>query len=158
MNDLLIAARFWVKVNVGRPGVCWPWQDKSRNENGYGIFRPSKDSGVIKAHRFAWEYANGPAGEHVVIRHTCDNPPCCNPAHLLSGSQAENVADMHERGRRKYETRITAERLEEILNRISRGETQKSIAADLGISQPYISMLASQKRGVTPRKVNAHGK
>lgn len=150
--DVMVLARFWSKVDVGRPGICWPWQEKSRNEHGYGIFRPSKDSGAVKAHRYAWSLANGPINPGVVIRHSCDNPPCCNPAHLSAGSQADNVRDMHERGRRKYETRTSPSGLAEILDRIRRGETQQSIADDLGFSQSYISMLASHDRGVTLRK------
>ena len=34
-----------------------------------------------------------------VVRHTCDNARCINPAHLLSGTQKDNVADMYSRGR-----------------------------------------------------------
>lgn len=35
----------------------------------------------------------------VIIRHKCDNPGCCNPEHLESGTQKDNVADMFSRGR-----------------------------------------------------------
>jgi hypothetical protein len=52
-------------------------------------------------HRLAWAKVNGPIPPGVKIRHTCDNPPCINPAHLLAGSQADNVADMDARGRRQ---------------------------------------------------------
>lgn len=35
----------------------------------------------------------------LVVRHTCDNPRCINPEHLLIGTQKDNVADCKERGR-----------------------------------------------------------
>lgn len=34
-----------------------------------------------------------------VVRHTCDNPRCINPTHLLSSTQKDNVRDMRDRGR-----------------------------------------------------------
>lgn len=35
----------------------------------------------------------------VVVMHTCDNRLCCNPEHLRSGSNDENMADMAAKGR-----------------------------------------------------------
>jgi len=31
--------------------------------------------------------------------HRCDNPPCCNPAHLYVGTRKQNIADAVERKR-----------------------------------------------------------
>ncbi|MFB9187253.1 HNH endonuclease signature motif containing protein [Dactylosporangium sucinum] len=60
-------------------------------------------SGKVKlllAHRVAWEVANGqPIPDGLQVLHSCDNPPCCNPAHLSIGTQAENMQQMVARGR-----------------------------------------------------------
>ena len=37
--------------------------------------------------------------EGLCVLHKCDNPPCCRPEHLYSGTQADNVADRVNRGR-----------------------------------------------------------
>jgi hypothetical protein len=52
------------------------------------------------AHRSAFECASGECiAEGLVVRHRCDTPPCCNPDHLISGTQADNVMDSVSRGR-----------------------------------------------------------
>lgn len=34
-----------------------------------------------------------------VARHTCDNPPCCNPLHIIDGDTRANALDASDRGR-----------------------------------------------------------
>lgn len=95
-----LADRLRAGVDVGTPDECWEWT-KARHPQGHGQLASGiRPRHIVYAHRVAWELANGRAlkrGE--VVRHRCDNPPCCNPAHLLVGTQADNVADMIERGR-----------------------------------------------------------
>jgi hypothetical protein len=99
------AAAFWARVDMsGGPDACWPF-DACKGENIYGQLHWRDEGGerYEKAHRRAFELANGrlPKGRGRgcdLIRHTCDFKPCCNPAHLIDGSQLQNVHDAMERG------------------------------------------------------------
>jgi len=55
------------------------------------------------AHRVAFTFHHGREPQKYVL-HSCDNPGCCNPAHLREGTQLENMRDMNERGRRIIRT------------------------------------------------------
>ena len=91
-------ARFWSQVAVGDdPSTCWEWIGEAFPGGLYGRF--SAQGKGLRSHRVAYEMANGPLKEGEVVRHVCDNPPCCNPAHLRAGTVRDNVRDMYERGR-----------------------------------------------------------
>ena len=87
---------FWTHVEQATPDECWPWQGR-RDRHGYGV-APS-GSPERSAHRTAYRLVHGPIPDGLQVRHRCDNPPCCNPEHLLLGSQADNMADRSQRGR-----------------------------------------------------------
>ena len=89
------ADRFWPKIDrSGGPSACWPWIG-ARNRRGYG--RISVGGKNQLAHRVAYSLVVG-TPEGTMILHSCDNPPCCNPAHLRSGTAGDNTDD--------YRTRI----------------------------------------------------
>src|SRR5688500_10485353 len=81
------------------PRDCWEWNGK-RNDHGYGIFN-SKRLGLedARAHRVMYEHFVGATPSGLMLRHSCDNPPCVNPEHLQPGSAAESMRDMVERRR-----------------------------------------------------------
>lgn len=92
-----LPTRFWAKVERKSDAECWPFLG-ARNQAGYGIMRPFGRRKVA-AHRVAWQLANGPLPKGAILRHSCDNPSCVNPSHLVVGTHADNVADRVRRGR-----------------------------------------------------------
>jgi hypothetical protein len=99
--DVCTIARLWSKIDRRGPSECWEWTGAV----GSGRHGRVKIGGkLMLPHRVVYETEVGPLPETddyhgTVIRHACDNPRCCNPAHLVPGSQRENVEDMKSRGR-----------------------------------------------------------
>ena len=90
-------AKFWAKVDrSGGPDACWPYS--AAKPGGYGLTAAGGAmTGSNAAHVVAFTLAMGlpkAPNREVVLRHLCDNKPCCNPAHLLPGAQSENVRDV----------------------------------------------------------------
>jgi hypothetical protein len=81
-------------------GTCLEYN--GARSHGYGSIRVVVGAGVyrsLQVHKLIYETHFGPVPEGLVVRHTCDNPPCCNPEHLLIGTHKDNTNDMIERGR-----------------------------------------------------------
>lgn len=93
-----VAADFWERT-LEAPGGCWEWQDE-RTPEGYGRWKAGERlAGTRVASRVAYVLAKGEIPEGFSVLHSCDNPPCCNPAHLFVGTQGDNRADMLAKGR-----------------------------------------------------------
>ena len=107
-----LSVRFWARVDRRGESECWPWLG-SITDRGYGRLKLTHKA--IQAHRLSYQLANGVSlDSSVVVRHSCDNPACVNPSHLLTGTYADNRADCVARGRvakgvRHGKSRLTAE-------------------------------------------------
>jgi hypothetical protein len=149
-----IVARFQSKIHKGSPTECWPWTAGKYKHFGYGQFNAGRDSkgrqDTRYAHRVAFQIATGIDPQFAVVMHSCDNPPCCNPAHLSLGTQADNVHDAARKGRytgpRQRSQRLTDAQIADI--RDSK-ETLAVVARRHGCSIPYASFV---RRGLR-RKV-----
>lgn len=88
-----------------------------------GYLRHRYQGGMDLAHRVSYKENKGPIPEGMIVRHTCDNPPCINPDHLVLGTHQDNMNDMVERGRQvceKGEAHFNAELTEEAVRDILR--------------------------------------
>jgi HNH endonuclease len=97
-----IDERFWRKIHiVDDPDSCWPFIGSNRNKpnENYGNF--GIGGKTYLAHRVAFALASGISLDELpeAVRHTCDNPPCCRPAHLIAGTQLDNIEDRVRRNR-----------------------------------------------------------
>lgn len=114
-----LAARFWSKVDIKSASECWPWIGDF-GTRGYGQINVDGDN--VGAHRIAFWLATGESINGFVVRHyVCDNPPCCNPAHLKRGTQQDNVEDAQRKGRHAHgescgRSKLTAAQALAILN------------------------------------------
>jgi hypothetical protein len=93
--------RFWKFVE--KSDNCWVWIGARHSTLGYGIFGlGGRGAGVVRAHRLSYCWANRVSLESIeglMVRHSCDNPSCVSPAHLLLGVCQDNADDASERER-----------------------------------------------------------
>lgn len=75
---------------------CFNWQ-KYRNPAGYGQLTIGSKGWLV--HRYVYTQLYGRIPDGLVIMHSCDNPACCNPRHLLLGTHGQNVRDKEAKGR-----------------------------------------------------------
>ena len=99
-------ARFWSKVDRCGPDECWLWLAAVRREDeGYGAFYFNKKQ--QPASRIAWILTFGQIADSTTeVCHTCDNPRCCNPAHLFLGTRQQNNDDKVAKGRHAFGERV----------------------------------------------------
>lgn len=140
------SAKFdWAKVKTLGPDECWPWTG-SVNRWGYGDC--THDGRRLNASRAAYLVTFGAIASGLVVCHKCDNPVCCNPAHLFAATQAENLADCRGKGRARYRTgathhRATAKMTDDMVREARRlyasGVSQSEIWRRWGVHSSVIS-------------------
>lgn len=136
---------------------------QSGNAKGYGNgYRNGKYHGL---HRLALADSLRIDIEELrgeVVMHTCDNPRCVNPAHLMRGTQADNMQDCVDKGRHvsglvgvrhtnyhsgetNSNAKLTWEIVREMRSLWSQGGKQTHIAKRFGVRQTDVSRIVNNK-------------
>lgn len=137
-----------IDMNPIPPSTCWLWK-RSVSNKGIPYFNIGGKS--IIAYRLVywiakdnnWDINNS----REVIRHGCtdtmgnpvDNPLCCRPEHLTTGTQEDNMMDMMLRGRRG----LTREAVRDILDL---GSEEKK--REMGLTHDEIGRLVGSKYNI----------
>lgn len=134
--------RFWALVDQRGQSECWPWLGH-RRQNGYGWFNLNGRS--TNASRAAYILTKGPLTSTQFVCHSCDNPSCCNPAHLWVGSAAENNRDRDLKGRGRHG--VTPKGEAHPSSRLSLAQVLEAYESSLPAS------VFAAKWGVTPQAI-----
>lgn len=145
-----LAPRFWSHVDKsGGDEACWPWNGGKRGQMRYGSFKVASYTSVM-AHRVAYALTTGKDPGNMVVCHSCDNPPCCNPKHLWLGTIADNNADKLTKGRAKNgnqsgenngAAKLSKAQVGIIKGLFITGLNNKQIAAKYGVTHQAISKI-----------------
>lgn len=137
------------RIEIRGEDECWPWIGGIFLKDGYG--RISWDHTGLNAHRVAYEIHVGPVPDGFVVRHTCDNPICCNyKKHLIPGTVKQNSEDAVERGLYPHgvlhpNSKLTAEQVRLILLMSFEIITYKAVADLLNCNECTVASIFKRK-------------
>lgn len=148
--------RFLARLNLQGPtpthapalGPCHEWTG-ARVGKGYGRIRMHGKS--VQTHVYGWTRIHGPVSPGQFVCHRCDNPSCCNPAHLYVGSLQDNARDAKERGlvprgSQKWNVKLTEWDVRDIREMYPEcGLSQREIAEGYGVSTGAIAGVCRRK-------------
>ena len=98
-----------------------------------------------KAHRIAYESANGPIPDGQQIRHMCHNPSCVNPEHLKAGTQTDNSRDMVAVGNQRHQ-KLRKDEVSEIRRIFAEGGVSYAqLASQYGVTSGNIGLIIRNK-------------
>lgn len=134
-------------ANVRGADECWEWR-RMTDRKGYGRIRWGGRQ--RPAHRLMYEITFGEAPPALQVRHKCDNPPCINPSHLLTGTNQDNVDDKVERQRQNKgeqipSAKLKAEDVPVIFQLYAQGVSGQEIGKRMGVGGGAIMRVLQRK-------------
>lgn len=118
---------------------CWNCTSHFLDKDGYPQVKRDGNKGRLS--RYMYEQHKGAIPNGFQVRHTCDNPTCINPDHLLVGTHVDNVRDKVERGRcsageRHGNAKLTEDAVRRIRN--NPGISLTAFATEFGVAKQTV--------------------
>lgn len=139
---------FWEKIFFPIDSYgCWMWIGTTGTDR-YGVFvinrKPHRSS------RLMWEIRYGEIPSGFCVCHACDNPRCCNPAHLFLGTQGDNIKDKVDKKRQAMgessgRAILTESDVIEIFRLRHIGLTHKEISKVFDIDRSHVGDILHSK-------------
>lgn len=136
---------FHNKVDINLVSGCWVWiggKSRTTRKAGNEYYGYMKFMGKLQsAHRASWKLHYGEIPIGLNVCHKCDNTSCCNPEHLLLGTDQDNVQDKIKKGRanlprgsRHHRSKLTEGNVREIRELLKSGIGQTEISKKYKVS------------------------
>jgi hypothetical protein len=153
METTMSPEQFWEMVDKSSgPDACWPWMGRKRRKyrkcgaevDTYGVLRLGGHE--TAAHRIAYQMAYGDYPDTMLVLHSCDNPPCCNPAHLSLGTQSRNMWERNTKGRTAKgeqlpQTKLTEKAVQDIRRQYKNGASMHALAREYSVDRITIRLI-----------------
>lgn len=142
-------------IKINEITDCWEWQ-KGTDGRGYGSFKVFGKN--KKVHRASYEIFNGEIPNGLFILHSCDNPICCNPEHLTTGTNADNLRDMTRKGRNRPQRGENNGRSKLNVQQVLIIKHMKGVYREIAkLFNVGTTVVADIKRGKTWRSITMEG-
>lgn len=139
-----VKARFWDTVDIQSSNECWLWTGY-RNKAGYGVYHFNRLR--IMAHRLSLIISGSPMPDGMICLHSCDNPSCVNPNHLRWGTDADNMRDMIEKGRKVVATKPnTPENIAIKSALVNSTKSHKALAKEFNMPRSLVYYILAGKK------------
>lgn len=152
-----IAERLLAHREISESG-CWLWKAR-KDKHGYGkLFVNHKGKRTeLFVHRLSLALSSDfdIADRATQALHKCDNPQCFNPEHLFAGTQADNLRDCADKGRKATLpiisgeacsfARLSAEQVRAIRLEYDSGASRIEMATKYGVSTQSIFRIGKRR-------------
>lgn len=94
----ILLASHHKRLVIVKIGNCIECISHYRNVDGYTVIGVKRKATCLHRQVYKWIHGIDLPSE-ILVRHSCDNPACINPEHLLIGTHQDNKNDAVERKR-----------------------------------------------------------